>query len=91
MANDAHGQAGTGRTHTIFGQKVNANAMEPVMTAQEIGELSIKLAEAAFMARAKGDDVDALFFALKAAECLQLAKLRGWEGVGPPVEPRPCA
>jgi hypothetical protein len=55
------------------------------MTAKEIGELSIKLADAALIARAKGDDVDALFFALKAAECLQLAKLLGWN---PEVEPR---
>jgi hypothetical protein len=37
--------------------------------------VSIKLADAAIMARAKGDDVHALFFATKAAECLQLAKL----------------
>jgi hypothetical protein len=49
-------------------------------SAQQIGELSVKLADAALLARAKGDDVHALFFALKAAEVLQLAKLLGWKG-----------
>jgi hypothetical protein len=46
--------------------------------AREIGELSIRLADAALVARAKGDDVNALFFANKAAECLRLARLLGW-------------
>lgn len=47
--------------------------------AQKIGELSIKLADAALVARERGDQVNALFFAIKAAECLQLAKLLGWK------------
>jgi hypothetical protein len=47
--------------------------------AQKIGELSVKLADAALVARERGDDVDAIFFATKAAECLQLAKALGWE------------
>jgi hypothetical protein len=51
--------------------------------AQKIGELSIKLADAALIAREKGDDVHALFFACKAAECLALAKSLGW---CPPVD-----
>lgn len=46
--------------------------------AQKIGELSLKLASAAMVARERGDDVHSLFFALKAAECLQLAKALGW-------------
>ena len=46
--------------------------------AQKIGDLSIKLADAALVARERGDDVQALFFAVKAAECLQLAKALGW-------------
>ena len=44
----------------------------------KIGELSVKLADAALIARERGDDVNALFFALKAAETLQLAKALGW-------------
>ena len=47
--------------------------------AQKIGELSIKLADAALVARSKGDDVHAILFATKAAECLQLAKALGWK------------
>jgi hypothetical protein len=47
--------------------------------AQKIGELSAKLADAALVARENGDHVRALFFALKAAECLQLAKHLGWQ------------
>jgi hypothetical protein len=39
--------------------------------AQEIGELSIKLADAALIARERGDDVQYLFFAVKAAETLE--------------------
>lgn len=50
--------------------------------AQKIGDLAGKLAAAALVARERGDDVQALFFALKAAECLQLAKALGWS---PPV------
>jgi hypothetical protein len=53
--------------------------MSDITGAEKIGELSIKLADAAIMARAKGDDVHALFFAIKAAECLQLAKALGWK------------
>jgi hypothetical protein len=47
-------------------------------SAQEIGELSVKLADAALIARGRGDDVHALFFARKAAETLALAKALGW-------------
>lgn len=47
---------------------------------QRMGELSIKLADAALVARERGDDVNAIFFAIKAAETLQLAKLFGWQG-----------
>lgn len=53
--------------------------------AQKIGELSVKLADAALIARERGDDVHAIFFATKAAECLQLAKLLGWK---PEAEPQ---
>jgi hypothetical protein len=45
--------------------------------AKKIGELSIKLADAALVARDRGDDVHALFFACKAAETLALAKALG--------------
>jgi hypothetical protein len=45
----------------------------------KIGELSVKLAEAALIARERGDDVHAIFFATKAAETLQLAKALGWK------------
>jgi hypothetical protein len=48
--------------------------------AQKIGELAVKLADAALLARSNGDEVQALFFALKAAELLQLAKALGWKG-----------
>ncbi len=47
--------------------------------AAKIGELSVKLAESALVAREKGDDVHALFFAVKAAETLALAKALGWK------------
>lgn len=50
--------------------------------AKKVGELSVKLADAALVARERGDDVQALFFALKAAECLQLAKALGWKPDG---------
>ena len=46
--------------------------------AQKVGELSIKLADAALIARERGDDGQALFFAIKAAETLELAKALGW-------------
>jgi hypothetical protein len=49
-----------------------------VTGAQKIGELSVKLADAALIARERGDDVNAIFFAIKAAECLALAKSLGW-------------
>lgn len=48
-------------------------------TAAEFGELSVKLAESALIAREKGDEVNALFFAVKAAETLALAKALGWK------------
>ena len=50
-----------------------------VTGAANIGELSVKLADAALMAREKGDDVNAIFFAVKAAETLALAKALGWK------------
>jgi hypothetical protein len=46
-----------------------------VMTTDEMVALSVKLAEAALMARERGDDVYTIFFAVKAAEVLSLAKL----------------
>ena len=49
------------------------------MTGAQIGELSIKLADAALVARERGDDVNAIFFAVKAAETLALAKALGWK------------
>lgn len=49
------------------------------MSGEQIGELAVKLADAALVARETGDDVHAIFFATKAAECLQLAKLLGWK------------
>lgn len=54
------------------------------MSAAKIGELSVKLADAALVARKKGDEVNALFFALKAAETLALAKALGWKP-DPPI------
>jgi hypothetical protein len=48
--------------------------------AEKIGELAVKLADAALLARSSGDEVQALFFALKAAELLALAKALGWKG-----------
>lgn len=55
--------------------------------AQKAGELAIKLADAALLAREKGDDVHAIFFATKAAECLALAKALGWKAEQPPAPP----
>lgn len=46
----------------------------------KIGSLAIKLADAALICRERGDTAQALFFACKAAECLQLAKALGWDG-----------
>ena len=54
--------------------------------ASKIGELSVKLANAALVAREKGDDVNAIFFAVKAAETLALAKALGWK-----PEAGPCS
>lgn len=53
--------------------------------ADKIGELSVKLAEAALIATERGDKVQAIFFATKAAETLKLAKLLGWPG--PKLDP----
>lgn len=50
--------------------------------AQKIGELAVNLADAALVARSAGDDVKALFFATKAAECLALAKALGYKRIG---------
>lgn len=47
--------------------------------AEKVGNLAVKLADAALVAQERGDTVHALFFATKAAECLQLAKLLGWK------------
>lgn len=47
--------------------------------AAQIGELSVKLADAALIARERGDEVNAIFFAIKAAETLVLAKALGWK------------
>jgi hypothetical protein len=51
--------------------------------AETIGEMSVKLANAALKAREKGDDVNAIFFAIKAAETLALAKALGWKPESP--------
>lgn len=56
----------------------------PLTGAAKIGDLSLKLADAALIARERGDEVQALFFAIKAAETLQLAKLLGWKLPVPP-------
>jgi hypothetical protein len=54
--------------------------MDTDMTgAEKIGQLAIDLADAAMAATAKGDDVHAIFFAVKAHECLTLAKALGWK------------
>jgi hypothetical protein len=50
------------------------------MGRDEIGDLAIKLADAAVIAHDRGDTVNALLFAIKAAECLELAKALGWKG-----------
>jgi hypothetical protein len=47
--------------------------------AEKIGKLAVELADAATKAKAKGDDVHAIFFAAKAVECLSLAKALGWK------------
>jgi len=47
--------------------------------AAQISALAVKLADAALVAREKGDDVNAIFFAIKAAETLALAKALGWK------------
>lgn len=47
--------------------------------AARIGDLSLKLAEAALIAHQRGDKVEAAFFSIKAAETLQLAKVLGWK------------
>lgn len=46
--------------------------------AKKIFDLSVKLGSAALIARERGDDVNAIFFAIKAAETLKLAKLLGY-------------
>ena len=51
------------------------------MSGEKIGQLSIDLAGAALVAREKGDEVHAIFFAIKAAETLDLAKALGWDGI----------
>lgn len=51
--------------------------------ADKIGELAVKLADAALVARQRGNHAYAELFATKAAETLQLAKMLGWK---PPVE-----
>lgn len=56
--------------------------------AQKLGDLSVKLADAALVARERGDDVHALFFAIKAAETLALAKSLGWKPTPAAGEPR---
>lgn len=47
--------------------------------AAKIGALSVQLADAALVARSRGDEVHAIFFATKAADTLQLAKALGWK------------
>lgn len=52
---------------------------EPLRAADKLAILAGKLAEAATTARGRGDDVNALFFAIKAAEVLSLAKSLGFK------------
>lgn len=56
--------------------------------ASQIGELAVKLADAALVARDRGDDVHAIFFATKAAELLALAKALGWKPEPPTPDGR---
>ena len=48
-----------------------------------LARFSGKLAEAALIARERGDTAHALFFAGKAAETLALAKALGWQPPSP--------
>ena len=48
-------------------------------TTTEFSDLAVKLSDAAQMALQRGDDVLGVFFAIKAAECLQLARALGWK------------
>ena len=61
--------------------------------ASQIGELSFKLVDAALVARERGDEVNAIFFAIKAAETLALAKALGWNpdtsALSPSDQPTP--
>lgn len=56
-------------------------------SAENIGRLAIKMADAALLARSRHDDVNAILFATKAAECLQLAKHLGWKPGTPDGNP----
>lgn len=47
-------------------------------TCDWLGRFAGQLAEAAMVARERGDEVNALFFAIKASETLQLAKHLGF-------------
>lgn len=47
-------------------------------TCDFLGRLSVGLADAALKATADGDDVHAIFFAVKAAETLKLARYLGY-------------
>jgi len=61
-------------------------------TTTEFSDLAVKLSDAALKARDHGDDVHAIFFATKAAECLQLARALGWKPEPidkPPADGRP--
>jgi hypothetical protein len=49
-----------------------------------LGRFSIRLAEAALIARERGEDHRAAFFAIKASETLQLAKALGYSLPTPP-------
>ena len=48
-------------------------------TCDYLGRFAGELADAALVARDRGDDVHALFFAIKAAEVLNLARHLGFQ------------
>lgn len=49
--------------------------IDPGAARDTVADLAVKLADAALIARERGDEVHALFFAQKATELLQLARL----------------
>jgi hypothetical protein len=54
-------------------------------TCNYLGRFSIELADAALVARERGNDVEVLFFAVKAVEILKLAQYLGYQLPAPPT------